>query len=142
FLAGWLGKGEGEMKPWCYLYAVLIYLICIPGVFAITLNVYLFLFERQPIFRTDVYTQILPVLSMIATLLIINRNVDIRRVPGFGRLSGLVLMLTALISVMWLLEKMHIFAITFIPFSSFMIIVGVIVIGAIWGWTRFVRPSP
>ncbi|NNE28132.1 MAG: hypothetical protein HKN16_00745, partial [Saprospiraceae bacterium] len=71
FLAGWLGKGEGEMKPWCYLYAVLIYLICIPGVFAITLNVYLFLFERQPIFRTDVYTQILPVLSMIATLLII-----------------------------------------------------------------------
>ena len=41
-LAGILGKGEGEISPWKYLYSTLIYLVCVPGIFALTLNIYLF----------------------------------------------------------------------------------------------------
>ena len=51
FLAGVLGKGEGHLTPWNYLYSALIYLVCVPGIFAVTLDVYLFLFEKQSIFE-------------------------------------------------------------------------------------------
>ena len=46
FLAGVFGKGEGHISPWKYLYTGLIYLAFIPGIFSITLSIYLFLFER------------------------------------------------------------------------------------------------
>ena len=137
--AGWISKDEGHEPPWNYLYAILIYLICIPGVFAITLNVYLFLFERKPVMETDIYTQILPIISMVATLLIIRRCVELRRIPGFGRLSGLVIMLTALFSIMWLLEKTRIYVISFMPFSTFLIFLGIILIALIFGWNRFAK---
>ena len=138
-LAGWLGKDEGHEIPWKYLYSALVYLITIPGIFAITLSIYLFLFERQSIFDTDLYTQILPVASMIVTLFIIRKNVDLKHVPGFDKLSGLVIMLTAIIAVMWLLEKTRIIAVTIIPFSTFVIIFIVILVMVRFGWSRMVR---
>ena len=33
FLASIFGKGEGHLSPWKYLYTVLVYLACVPGVF-------------------------------------------------------------------------------------------------------------
>ena len=46
FLALLLSRGKGGESPWKYLYAILIYLVCVPGIFALTLNAYLFLFEN------------------------------------------------------------------------------------------------
>ena len=71
-LAGLLGSGEGHISPWKYLYSALVYLVCIPGIFAFTLNIYLFLFERsqRSILGSDIFSQILPVISMILTLFI------------------------------------------------------------------------
>lgn len=40
FIAGLLSKGEGHLAPWKILYAILIYAVCIPGIFAVTLDVY------------------------------------------------------------------------------------------------------
>ena len=71
-LAMFFSKGEGHLSPWKYLYSVLIYLVCIPGIFAITLSVYLFLFERRSIMDTNMYTQVLPIFSMIVTIMLIN----------------------------------------------------------------------
>ena len=115
-LAGWLGKGEGHLSPWKYLYATMIYLVCIPGIFAITLSIYLFLFERQSIFDMNLYTQVLPVLSMIGTLVLIRKNVDLDWVPGFDKLSGLVLMIGALLSFMWIADRTRLLIFSYWPF--------------------------
>ncbi len=117
FLAGILGKGEGDESPWSYLYSVLIYLVCVPGIFAITLSIYLFLFERRSIFDTNVYTQILPVVSMIATLLLIRKNVNLDRIPGFGKMSALVLMITMALGFMWIIDKTRIYVFSYLPFQ-------------------------
>jgi hypothetical protein len=90
------------------LYAVLIYAVCIPCILALTLNVYLFLFERRSIFQADIFAQILLVFSMITTLLIIQKNADFEHIPGFNRISGLVMMITASIALMWFLDRTHI----------------------------------
>ncbi len=115
-LAGMFAKREGHLAPWKYLYSTLIYMVSIPGIFAVTLSIYLFLFERRSIMDTNLYTQILPVLSMIATILIIKKQVSLDLVPGFDRISGLILIIAALMCLMWIIDKTHIYAITFLPF--------------------------
>ena len=110
------GKGEANEKPWNYLYSLLVHLAVIPGLFAITLNIYLFMFERLPIMETNLFTQVLPTFSMIATLVLVRKNTCFEDILGFGRLSALIVLVLAILSLMWLMDRTHIIAITFIPF--------------------------
>jgi hypothetical protein len=109
-MAGWMGRGEGGQSPWKYLYMVLVYLVCIPGIFAAALSIYLFLFERGSIMNTNMYTQVLPLLSMVGTLVLIRRNTDFDAIPGFGKLSSLMLMIGAVFFLMYLLDRTHLIA--------------------------------
>lgn len=129
-LLAWVfGRGQGAMSPWKYLYTVLIYLACVPGIFSITLSVYQFLFERRSVMDTNVYTQILPILSMVVTIWLIRKNVDLDDVPGFGKLSGLMMLITVVLVVMWILDKTRIFALTYIPFTyAILILTGLFVV--------------
>ncbi len=79
---------------------------------------------------TNIYTQIVPVVSMLATFILIRKQVDLDLVPGFGKLSGLVTILSVLIVIMWVLDKTHIFSVTIIPFYFviLMLIVGFLVV--------------
>ena len=139
FLAGILGKGEGHLSPWRYLYSTLIYLVSVPGIFAITLNIYLFIFERRSIMSTDVYTQILPILSMVVTLLLIKKNTALENIPGFDKLSGLVIMIAAVFAILWIIEKTHIIAITFIPFHYVILLFAVLLFLVRLGWVQLFR---
>jgi hypothetical protein len=136
-LSSWLGRGEGHITPWKSLYSTLVYLICIPGIFAVTLNVYLFLFERQSVFDMDIWTQVLPIVSMILTLILIRKNVSFDQVPGFGKIHGLMVMIGAILVLMWLVDRTHIIAISFIPFYQvilgFLVLLGIAMIG----WRKF-----
>lgn len=125
-LALFFSKGQGHLFSWKYLYTLLIYLVCLPGIFAVTLSVYLFLFERRSIMETNLYTQVLPILSMIATIILIRKQTDLDLVPGFGKLSGLITVISVLMVLMWIIEKTHIYSITFIPFY---VVVLILVIG-------------
>ena len=135
-LAGILGKDEGALTPWKYLYAILIYLVAVPGIFAVTLNIYLFIFERQSVFNMDLLTQVLPILSMVATLLIIRRNVSLDYVPGFDRLGGLISMIFAALAIMWFIDRTRIYMISFLKFEYVLLILVVLVFLIRFGWTR------
>lgn len=135
-LASIFGRNEGAKSPWKQLYATLVYLTSIPGIFAITLNVYLFLFERQPIMETNIFTQILPIASMLLTLWLIRKNVSFEEIPGFDKLGGLIMIITVIIIVMWFLEKTHIYAITVVPISFFLILFVILLVVIRLGWKR------
>ena len=64
-LACMFSKDEGHLSPWKELYSALLFLTSVPGIFAVMLTVYFFMFERRSIMDTNIYTQILPVFSMI-----------------------------------------------------------------------------
>jgi hypothetical protein len=115
-LALFFSGGQGHLSPWKYLYTVLIYLVALPGIFAITLSIYLFLFERRSIMDTNIYTQVLPIVSMLFTFILIRKQVDLDLVPGFGKLSGLVTIIAVLMVIMWIIDKTHIYSITVMPF--------------------------
>ncbi len=110
-LAGFIAKGDGHLNPWKYLYTGMVFLVCIPGIFAATLAVYLFLFEGGgSIYNVNLLTQVLPIGSMIATLSIIRRNVAFEQIPGFGKMSDLIMMIVAIIVLMYFLDRLHLVA--------------------------------
>jgi hypothetical protein len=116
-LLGWVfGKGDGHISPWKYFYCAIIYLACVPGIFAITLSIYQFLFERMPISEMNIFTQILPILSMILTIWLVKKNVSLDQIPGFGKLPALMVIILVLLAVMWALDRTRIIAFTGFPF--------------------------
>lgn len=138
-LTGWLAKGEGEDSPWKYLYSALLYLVCVPGIFAISLGIYLFLFERRSIFDMKILMEVLPVLSMIATMVIVRKNVDVNQVPGFDKLSGLVMMISAALAIMWFIDRTHIIIFSSMPIMYLLLIFIVLMVVIRFGWSRLVK---
>lgn len=117
-----LGRSEGHLSPWKWLYSVLAYMACVPGIFAIALSVYNFLFERRSLMDMDVYAQILPVVSMFLTLWLIRKNVEFKDLPWFEKLSSLVTAISAGIVIMYFLDRLHIYAISFVPIQTLLLI--------------------
>lgn len=136
FLAMLLSRGKGSESPWKYLYAVLIYLVCVPGIFALTLNAYLFLFENLRVLDTNLYTQVLPVLSMIATIWIITKSTSLDNVPGFDKLAGLLILIAVIFILMWILDKTRILTFTYIPFTYVVLILAGLLLLGRWGLHR------
>jgi len=130
---------ESHLSPWKYIYSGLIYLVAVPGIFAVLLSVYLFLFEWRSILQTDIFTQILPVLSMVLTLGIIRRDVDLDYIPGFDKLGGLLMIITALLAIMWIVDRTRLLVFTYVPFQYVLLIIAGLLVLIRFGWKRIAR---
>jgi ABC-type transport system involved in cytochrome c biogenesis permease subunit len=86
-------RGRGGGSPWKYVYSVLVYVACISGIFAATITAYTLFFSRGDLMEVNVLVYLLPVASMVATLVFVSKSVDFEEVPGFDRLSGLMVMI-------------------------------------------------
>lgn len=136
WIMGGVAHGSREVLSWSYAYAVLVYAVCIPGIFAVTLNVYLFLFERQSVWEADLLLQFLPILSMVLTLMIIKAKIPFGLIPGFGKLSGFLTLIAALIGTMWVLDRMRLIAFTYIPFSALLVGFVIVLLMIRFGWSK------
>ncbi len=119
-----VGKEDAQHSPWCGIYSVLVYLVTVPGMAAVFFNIYLFLFERQSIMETSMTVQILPIILMIAALFLIKINVSLRSLPGFGKLSSLILTISLVLALMWVLDKTRLIigAFTMLPIQYVVLI--------------------
>ncbi len=138
-IVGLLGDDKCDHSPWKELFMLLIYGVMIPGIFALFFNLYLFLFERRSILNFDVLIQILPILSMIVTLFTIRRFVSFDRIPGFDKISGLIIIISAIIMLLWFADKFRIIAFTYMPFHYLIIIFIGLLIAINWGLKKLVR---
>ncbi len=102
-------SGEGKNAPWKYGYAVLVYLAAVPGMFAAVLLAYSLFFTRRDLLSVNAIAYFLPLISMAITLVLIRRRVSFDDVPGFGKLSGLMMMLGASFALALLIDKTRIF---------------------------------
>jgi hypothetical protein len=139
FLAGLFAKGEGHLAPWKYLYSALVYLVSIPGIFAVALNFYLFLFERRSIMEMDLLVQVLPIVAMIFILWLIRRNVDLDYVPGFDKLGGLITMIFASLAILWIIDRTRLLIFTSIRIQYVLLFLVGLIIALRFGWKRLAR---
>ncbi|MCY3021915.1 MAG: hypothetical protein NTW87_23130 [Planctomycetota bacterium] len=116
-------KGAGAVSPWKYVYAVLIYWVCVPGLFAAVLTAYLLLFQNANLMKLNILVFFLPILSMGITLALIGRNAgSFDPIPGFNRLSGLMLMLVVSFAIAFVLHRLHIWVAFFGDLGSLLLI--------------------
>ena len=114
------------------MYSFLIYISSLPGIFALTLNVYLIGFEGRSLLETDLFTQILPIIVMILTVWIISRNVSLDFVPGFDKLASLLLLMILVFTVLWILEKTRILFISIFPFPLAILFILFLIVAGLW----------
>lgn len=136
-LALLLNNGKGHLSPWKYFYTIIVFGACIPGIFSVTLSIYQFLFGHRDILQANLYTQIMPVVSMFLTLFLVNRSVDFRQVPGFDKLSSLIIVLISIFTLMWIVDRTHIYSIVRMPFSAVVFIVGGSILVLLFMMKRF-----
>lgn len=119
-------RKNGERGNTRYVYSVLTYLSTIPGTFSATLILYGMFFVHTNLLNVNVLVYFLPLLSMFATLMIIGRQAQFSRLPGFDRLSGLLVMLAITFAVLLFVYKTRIF-IAFFGSFQYLLLLGVVV---------------
>ena len=125
WLVGWIhGPGRGGASPWRFVYSVLVYLACIPGMGGAVLTGYALLFTGENLLDVDLLVYLLPVVSMVATLGLTSRNVRFADVPGFDRLSGLMLLLGLTFAILLVLRRSF-FGVFFIGSLPALLVIGV-----------------
>jgi hypothetical protein len=98
----------GGVAPWRYLYAVLVYLVCVPGVGAGVLTAYTLFFTGENLLDKNVLVYVLPIVSMVVTLVLIGKSASFDDIPGFDRLSGLITLVTVTFLLLLVVHKMFI----------------------------------
>ncbi len=91
------------------VFSAIIYLSAIPGVFACILIFYLLFFTRTNLLNIDIVFSFLPVVSMGLVFGIIGKNANFDDLPGFGRLTGLMLLIAVASCVTLAVYKLRIF---------------------------------
>jgi hypothetical protein len=138
-LIGLIGGTKDHLSPWKYFYTALVYLVSIPGIFAVAFNVYLFLFQRRDIMETELLIQVLPVISMLLTIFILKKNINLEYIPGFDKIYALWMILFATMSIMWFLERVQIIVFSFLPFQYLLLaFLGLFAI-MYFGWRKFTK---
>jgi hypothetical protein len=138
-LIGLVGGTKDHLSPWKYMYTAIVYMVSIPGIFAVGLNVYYFLFQRQDIMQTDLLLQVLPIVTMVVTIFIMKKNINLEFVPGFDKVYALWMILFATMALMWLLERIHIVVFSYLPFQ-YLIAIFLGIFGFIYfGWKKIAK---
>ncbi|MCP4109237.1 MAG: DUF4124 domain-containing protein [Desulfobacteraceae bacterium] len=101
-------KWYGNMSPWQYIYSFFVYSVCIPGMFACVLIFYSLFFIEQNLLTVNIFIYFLPVVSMVATLALINRNAVLSKLPGVDQLFALMTILFISFSAAFALQRTRI----------------------------------
>ena len=91
------------------VFSAIVYLSAIPGVFACILVFYMLFFTGTNLLNVDIVFSFLPVVSMGLVFGIIGKNANFDDLPGFGRLTGLMLLIAIVSCVTLAIYKLRIF---------------------------------
>lgn len=100
-------KEKEKQSPMKYVYSVLIYAITVPGIIISVITGYKVFVEKMSLLDLNFVVFLLPIISMIITLVIISKDADLKSIPGFDRLSGLMTMLGISVVIAFVISRAH-----------------------------------
>lgn len=83
----------GDIGPVKYFYSLVLYASAVPGTFAAVLTAYTLFFRRGDLLNVNIFIYYLPIITFIATLVVISRRISLNRVPGVGKLYAFLTIL-------------------------------------------------
>ncbi len=122
-----------------YFYSAIIYAVSVPAILSAVLTMYNIFFLKYNLLNLDVLSYFVPIIGCILSLVVVNKTVPMRLIPGFKNLSGLFILILLTFFVTYILQKMF-FGVIFIgSFSTLLLLfLGVLVIMA-WAWNRIFK---
>jgi len=125
--------------PINYLYSILIYAVTIPGLLTLVLLLYRFFFLKTNLLHLDVITNFVPLIGMVITLIVIKKTIPMSLIPGFGKLSGLFIIIIITFIITYLLQKMF-FGVFFVGKIQYLIVFFLaLLFGLKIAWNRIVK---
>ncbi|MDH7447726.1 hypothetical protein [Aquimarina sp. 2201CG14-23] len=139
-LIGLLFVKQSNFKPPInYFYGILIYAVTIPGLLALILILYSFFFLRTNLLQVDLIAYFVPLIAMIITLIIINKTIPMAQIPGFGKLSGLFILVIITFVITYVLQRMF-FGVFFVGRFQYLIVFFLaLLFGLKIAWDRIVK---
>ncbi len=139
-LLGLLVVNRRNFKPPVnYFYGLLIYAVTIPGLLALILLLYSFFFLKVNLLQVDLIAYFVPLVATLITLVIINKTVPMSRIPGFGKLSGLFLIVMITFVITYILQRMF-FGVFFVGRFQYLVIFFLaLLFGLKIAWDRIVK---
>ncbi|MBL4659170.1 MAG: hypothetical protein JKY19_02350 [Alcanivoracaceae bacterium] len=101
--------------------SLLVFMVSIPGIMATIVVFYSLFFIRLNLLEVNIVVYFLPIITMIVTLLVISKKVNLNKLPGFNRLSGLMTLLVLTGLALLLLYKLRLFVGFFASMHSLLI---------------------
>ncbi|MBN2383080.1 hypothetical protein JXQ70_09385 [bacterium] len=144
-----VSRERGSLAPHRYVYAVLIYLTSIPGIFAIVVTAYTLFFIESNLLMVNALVYFLPIVSMFITVVLVRKAVELDAVPGFDRLLGLFTLLGITFILVLMVQKTRIWL--FFGGSLTSLVVLVVFLFALLKWATYTlfrnrhepaRPAP
>lgn len=126
FLASYNIKFGLATAPIKIILSCIIYLAALPGMLASALVFYSLLILHQNILNVNALIYFAPIISMIATFTLIKRKIAFNRLPGFDRLSGLMMLLFITCLIVLLLYRFRL-VVGFFGSLSHLLIAGVVI---------------
>lgn len=104
-----VSSGRSLEKPYSYVYSVLLFVVCIPGVLSVTLWVYSMFFERKAIWQLPFFVYYLPIIIMAICIYILKKKrISIRRLPWTGELYEFLVLLIITFASILIIMKLQI----------------------------------
>jgi len=139
-LIGLLFVRPSNFKPPInYAYGALIYAVTIPGLLSLVLILYSFFFLKANMLQLDLMSYFVPLIATVITLVIINRTIPMKSIPGFDKLSGLFILIIATFIITYVLQKMF-FGVFFIGRFQYLVLFFLaLLIGVKIAWDRIIK---
>lgn len=96
---------ENFKSPFTYIYSVLVYAVSIPAMLSTILIIYGLFFRHTDFLQVDILSYFLPLVVLIFIMILFNKTVGLSQIPGFGRISGLFVMIVLSFLVTYFIQK-------------------------------------
>ncbi len=141
-LAGLLNLFVRHKRPNAFLracFSSLLYLSCLPGVFASLLTAYTLFFTHQNLLSVNWVIFLLPILAMGLTLIMVGRSVSsFNDLPAIGHLLGFITLTAIVFAVLLVLYKAHFFIGFFGSFMELLLLGGLLLLALKWAIAKLI----
>ncbi len=127
-----VAREKALLSPHKYVYATLVYLTCVPGIFAAVITAYALFFLNENLLTVNYIVYFLPIISMIITIAIIRKHADLDKIPGFDRLKGLMALLALTFIISLLLIRLRVWILFGGSMASLLIIIALVFLILRW----------
>lgn len=138
-----VGEENAPKSPYKYIYSMLVYLSSVPGIFSVVLCLYGLFILKVNLLEVNLIIYFVPLVSMIATIILIKRVVALDDVPGFDRLYGLFVVLGVSFTIALMILQTRIFIFFGSSISKLIIFIVILFLFMSWGMTKLTgKKSP